>query len=256
MERKHKTLLNTARALSLQASLPITFWGDCILTATYLLNRTPVQSLQGVSPYQILFNEPPAYNHLKVFGALCYATNTLPHKDKFEEIAYKCVFLSYPFAQKAYTVLNIDTRKVFVTRDVTFCESVFPFASIVSENIPARLFNSQNNDLSDPFYEFDSPNVQSSGPNISTHSESIERGVPSLSNESSVPVSSLPVVSKPPVRQSTRTKSIPAKFQDFVGLPAKIQSSMNTFASESVFTSSYQKFIGNVYHVPEPTSYK
>ncbi|XP_074376786.1 uncharacterized protein LOC141718302 [Apium graveolens] len=59
VERKHKNLLNIARALRLQASLPISFWGDYILTAIYLLNRTPIVTLRGLTPYHILFSKAP-----------------------------------------------------------------------------------------------------------------------------------------------------------------------------------------------------
>lgn len=82
VERKHRHLLETTRALRFHSHLPISFWGDCLLTVTYLINLLPTKVLKGQVPYQLLFGKPPDYYHLRIFGCLCYATN-IGITDKF-----------------------------------------------------------------------------------------------------------------------------------------------------------------------------
>jgi len=67
-ERKHRHLLNVARCLRFQANLPISILGECILTTTYLINRTPSPSLKHKSSYELLFKKPPSYIHSREFG--------------------------------------------------------------------------------------------------------------------------------------------------------------------------------------------
>lgn len=61
VERKHRHILNVGRALHFQANLPIEFWVECVLTAGYLINRTPSTLLGGKTPYEALYGQPSSY---------------------------------------------------------------------------------------------------------------------------------------------------------------------------------------------------
>lgn len=128
VECKHRHILVAVRALRFQSSLPLQFWCECVLTSCYLINHTSSPLLRNNTPHEILLGKPPSFDHLCVFGCLCYAT-TLVHANKFSPRASACVFLGYSSTQKGYELMNLATKKFLISRDVVFRETIFSFAS-------------------------------------------------------------------------------------------------------------------------------
>ena len=52
VERRNRTLFDMVRSMMAQANLPITFWGDALLTAAYILNRVLSKSVPS-TPYEL-----------------------------------------------------------------------------------------------------------------------------------------------------------------------------------------------------------
>ncbi|CAH9097073.1 unnamed protein product [Cuscuta epithymum] len=133
VERKHRHILNVARALMFQASLPITLWGECVLTAVHLINRTPSGVLGGKTPYELLHGVPPNFSHLRVFGCLCFAHNAYSRGNKFSPRSRRGVFVGYPHGKKGWKIFDWHTGEIFVSRDVIFHEDDFPFSTPMHE---------------------------------------------------------------------------------------------------------------------------
>jgi len=139
VERKYRHLLEMSRALRFHASLPLRFWGDCVLAATYIINQLPSSALQRKTPFEKLLLKVPDYHHMKVFGCLAFASNPARSTYKFLPRGVPCVFLGYPSSQKGYKLLNLLTNHTFVSRDVVFHEHIFPFSKSFKFKIKRRV---------------------------------------------------------------------------------------------------------------------
>ncbi|KAK9748552.1 hypothetical protein RND81_02G066200 [Saponaria officinalis] len=135
VERKHRHILNVARALLFQASLPLYFWGECVLSVVYLINRTPTSLLNGKTPYQNLFNKPPPFENIRTFECLAYAKTLNRSRDKFASWSRKCVCIGYPFGKKGWRLFDLDTGSYFESREVVFLENEFPYKNLQLNNL-------------------------------------------------------------------------------------------------------------------------
>lgn len=174
VERKHRHLLETARALFFQSKIPAQYWSETILCAAYIINRIPLQSINNDTPYFRLTGDTPSLDHFKVFGSLCYVSTISENRSKFDSRANACVFLGYSVTQKGYKVMDLTTKTMFVSRNVVFHETHFPFHSHTQPTLfPSEIYlpsYSSNCDVENHTYSF--PSVTELPPVVSDNIES------------------------------------------------------------------------------------
>ena len=81
----------------------LTYWTYTFATAAYLINRMPTPILHFLSHFDKLFESPPNYTKLRVFGCLCYPWFHSSFQHKLDFCSTR-VFLGYSSTQSAYIV--------------------------------------------------------------------------------------------------------------------------------------------------------
>ncbi len=122
VERAQRTLQNAARSMLGMAKMPYGFWGEAMLTATYLKNRTITKALRAdLTPYEVFYGIKPCVSHLRVFGSTAYAQQE--RSNKLANTAIKTRMLGYSPDQKAYRLWDPVGHKIIHSRSVRFQES-------------------------------------------------------------------------------------------------------------------------------------
>jgi len=138
VERKHRHIVEVGLSLLAYASMPLKFWDEAFTAAVFLINRMPCTALQHGTPLERLFKQAPDYSSLRIFGCACWPNLRPYNKHKLEFRSKRCAFLGYSTLHKGFKCLDISSGRVFISRDVVFDETVFPFAELHA-NAGARL---------------------------------------------------------------------------------------------------------------------
>lgn len=145
-----RTINNTIRCLLFQAKLSGSYWVEALHVAVHTLNILPSSSIKNEIPYTKLFNKKPSYDHLKVFGCLCFPNINHSNLHKLSQRSTPCLFLGYPSLHRGYRCLDLKTRKIIISRHVVFDETVFPSA-VSASAAPSYQFLGVDDDTSPLF---------------------------------------------------------------------------------------------------------
>jgi hypothetical protein len=119
-------------SLLAHASMPLKYWDEPFLPATYLINCTPTNLLSYDMPLHVLIGASVDYTSFCVFGCACWP-NFRPynsHKPMLQST--KCVLLGYNNLHKGFKCLDVSKGHIYISRDVIFDESSFLFSSLHS----------------------------------------------------------------------------------------------------------------------------
>jgi hypothetical protein len=95
------------------------FWGEAVVTAVYILNRSPTKARNGRTPYEAWHGHKPAVSHLRVFDCLTFGKE-LGHIGKLDDWSTPGEFIGYTEGSKAYHILDPGTQRERTTRDIVF----------------------------------------------------------------------------------------------------------------------------------------
>jgi hypothetical protein len=136
-ERRNRTLLEMVRSIMAQANLPISYWGDAILTAAYILNLVP-SKLVPSTPYELWIGKKPDLSNLRPWGSAGFVHDTSHKYGKLGLRGKKCIFIRYSEHSKGYVLIGEQPDGSITevkSRDVDFIENKFPSRGEIDKDL-------------------------------------------------------------------------------------------------------------------------
>nr|ABB47448.2 retrotransposon protein, putative, Ty1-copia subclass [Oryza sativa Japonica Group] len=109
VERRNQTVVAAARSMLKAANMLAYFWGEAVVAAVYVLSKSPMKSLDGVTPYEAWYGRRPTVEHLRVFECVGYVKTAKPNLRKLDDRSTRMVFIGYEQGSKAYKMYDFVT---------------------------------------------------------------------------------------------------------------------------------------------------
>jgi hypothetical protein len=113
------TINNVQCFLLFQASMLARYWVEALHTATYLLNCLPCKAISASCLYVALYRVVPSYEHLRIFGCVCYSNLSAQAAHKLPPHLLIVYFSNTPLITRAIGV-SISPPTTSLSPDMLF----------------------------------------------------------------------------------------------------------------------------------------
>src|ERR1044072_6281707 len=110
VERKNKTLQESAKVMLHAKKLPYYFWAEAMNIACYIHNRVTIRSGTVSTLFEIWKVRKPTVKYFHVFGSKCYILADREQRRKMDPKSEEGIFLGYSDTSRAYRVYNIRSK--------------------------------------------------------------------------------------------------------------------------------------------------
>jgi hypothetical protein len=121
-ERKNRHIFEVTMCLLFAMNVLKYLWGEAALTATYLINKMPLRTVDFSTQIEMLTGTTSFKVSLKKFGCVCFVHNISPGTSKLDAKSHKCVFVGYSSGKKGYKCYDPVKKRILESLDVTFRE--------------------------------------------------------------------------------------------------------------------------------------
>lgn len=132
-ERKGGILVMMASCMLHHAKLPQTFWAEAVSLACYIANRAPTKVLGRYSPEELWTGRLASLANIRVFGCRAYAVDQRPSRRKLDSRTVECIYLGPSLTSSGHRLYNFNTKRVFISRNVQFDETILGLPDEPSE---------------------------------------------------------------------------------------------------------------------------
>jgi hypothetical protein len=101
-ERKNRSIEKSVKAMMNDQNLSMFLWGEAVVTAVYVQNRSPHHILKNMTPEEAFSGKNPIVEHLRIFGCHVYIHVLKDKRKKLEPSRKKGIFVGHSESSKAY----------------------------------------------------------------------------------------------------------------------------------------------------------